>query len=162
MPRFAENTSVPTDRSKAEIERLVAKYGASAFQSGWEEGRAAVAFVMRERRVRFVLPLPPRDADEFRLTPGGRRHRSPEQRLTAWEQACRQRWRALALAIKAKLEAVECGISEFDVEFLPFIIDPATNQTVADRLVPQIEASYESARLGQRMAPIALLGGPAT
>ena len=37
-----------------------------------------------------------------------------------WEQACRQRWRALALVIKAKLEAIDAEISTFEEEFLPF------------------------------------------
>ncbi len=55
---YASRTSVPVDRSRAEIEQTLAKYKARAtavFQS--EEG-AAVAFEMHERRVMFRITLP--------------------------------------------------------------------------------------------------------
>ncbi len=71
-----------------------------------------------------------------------------------WEQACRQRWRALALVIKAKLEAVSAGISVFEDEFLANIVLP-DGQLVGQWLRPQLAVSYE----GGRMPP--LLPGPA-
>ena len=55
---YAADTSVPPEKSRAEIERLVTKYGATKFVSGWEEIGAAVLFEMRGRRVRFAIPLP--------------------------------------------------------------------------------------------------------
>ena len=39
-------------------------------------------------------------------------------------QACRQRWRALLLIIRAKLEAVESGITTLESEFLANIVLP--------------------------------------
>jgi len=59
-----------------------------------------------------------------------------------WEQACRQKWRALCLAIKAKLEAVESGISHFEDEFLSQIIDPITKKTVGELIRPELEQRY--------------------
>ena len=57
-----------------------------------------------------------------------------------WQQACRQRWRALALVIKAKLEAVETGIATFEQEFLAYIVLP-NGQSVGDTAIPAIEAA---------------------
>jgi len=50
-------------------------------------------------------------------------------------------WRALALVVKAKLEAVEVGISTFDEEFLSNIVLP-DNTTVGAHMIPQVERSY--------------------
>lgn len=64
----------------------------------------------------------------------------------AWEQACRQRWQALLLAIKAMLEAVAAGIAQFEDEFLAYLVDPTTNGTVGDLLRPQLEQRYLGSR----------------
>lgn len=141
MTRFAQNTEVSVDRSKLEVERILQRYGASAFQYGWMDSppQSVVQFVANNRVIRFVLPLP--DRNEFLITPKGRvRTESAAQK--EWEQACRQRWRALCLAIKAKLEAVESGIAEFEEEFLAYIVDPNTHQTVGELIRPQLDSEY--------------------
>ena len=96
--RYAEHTAVSVEKSKAEIERTLTRYGASKFMTGWDQDKAVMAFEMQERRIRFVLPLPDRKAKEFWNTPGGRL-RDEAGALEAWEQACRQRRRALAVGI---------------------------------------------------------------
>ena len=63
-----------------------------------------------------------------------------------WEQACRERWRSLALCIKAKLETVRSGISSFEVEFMPHFVIGPRGQTVADRIIPQLEESVKSGK----------------
>lgn len=143
MSRFAESTSVSTERSRAEIERTLQKYGAGGFMYGWQGTRAAIAFEMHGRRIRFELPLPERNDKAFLFTPARRNRRSDAQVLEAWEQACRQRWRALNLAIKAKLEAVECGITTFESEFLAHIVLPG-GQMFGDWAQPQIAQAYET------------------
>ena len=50
--------------------------------------------------------------------------RTAADQQSAWEQACRQRWRALLLIIRAKLEAAEAGISTLETEFLANIVLP--------------------------------------
>jgi hypothetical protein len=140
--RYAENTSVTSEKSRGEIERTLARYGADQFSYGWDANRAMIMFRAHERLIRFVLPMPDRTAREFRLTPTGR-DRSQSQAEQAWEQACRQRWRALALAVKAKLEAVEAGISEFEHEFMAQIVLP-DGGTVGDWMAPQIEQAYQT------------------
>ena len=91
--------------------------------------------------------MPDREAKEFthfRHSSGHVLPRSkPEAIENAYEQAVRQRWRALALVIKAKLEAVESGITVFDKEFMAHIVLP-DGKTVGEHMLPQIESSYET------------------
>lgn len=141
MSRYASSTLVSVNNSKAEIERLVERYGAGQFMSGWSAEQAVVAFSMEGRQVKFVLPMPSRD--EKRFTHHSKGARTSEASLKEWEQACRQRWRALALLVKAKLEAVESGISVFEDEFMANIVLP-TGRTVSEEIRPLIAAAYDS------------------
>lgn len=140
MGKYAANTSVSSELSRIEIEKTLIRYGADNFAYAMTAGKALIGFTMNERQIKFVLPLP--EKGEFRYTPTGR-DRSENSQYEAWEQACRQRWRALNLVIKAKLEAVECGISVFEDEFMANIVLPG-GQTVGDFMKPQIERAYIS------------------
>lgn len=68
--------------------------------------------------MRFTLPLPYRKDFPDRQAANGRWVSGEKE----WEQACRQAWRALALVIKAKLEAVDAGIVTFEEEFMAQIV----------------------------------------
>lgn len=143
MSRYAENTSVTSEKSRAEIEKTLERYGADQFMYGWDQEAAVVGFRMQNRMVRFVLPMPSRADPQFTRTPARGYARTPEQVHAAWEQACRQRWRALALVVKAKLEAVESGITTFEDEFMAHIMLPS-GETVGQWMKPQIELAYNS------------------
>ncbi len=145
MPRYAESTTVSSNRSRAEIEATLSRYGASRFMYGWDQQSAIIAFEMHGRRIQFQLPLPDKDASEFTSTPTGR-VRAASQATEAYDQAVRQRWRALALVIKAKLEAVDAGITVFEDEFMAHIVLP-TGETVGHWMRPQIETSYRSGNM---------------
>ncbi len=146
MSRFAESTSVSAEASRAEIERTLMRYGAAAFSYGWEGNKALVAFKMRGKFIRFLIQMPDKNDRQFKLTETRKWARSEEAAYKAWEQACRQRWRALALVIKAKLEAIESGISTFEEEFLANIILP-NNQTVGQYVLPQVDLAYETGKM---------------
>ncbi len=141
MPQYAENTTVSSEKSRAEIERILARYGADQFMYGWDSKGAVVQFRADGRHIRFVLNMPDRQDREITHTPERGNKRSPAQAEKVYEQAVRQRWRALALVIKAKLEAVESGITEFDAEFLAHIVLP-NGQTVGGWMLPQVEQAY--------------------
>jgi hypothetical protein len=145
VSRYAERTEVSSDRSRAEIERTLQRYGATGFMYGWQAGSAVVAFELHQRRVKFILPLPDKAAREFTHTESRRRPRSESQAHAAWEQACRQRWRALSLCIKAKLEAVAANITTFEHEFLAHFLT-ADGRTVGDHIIPQL-GSFEAPSL---------------
>lgn len=142
MAQYAESTQVPSDRSRAEIEKILTRYGADEFAYATRRDMAVVQFTAEGRTIRFTMPLPDRDDEAFTLTPTGR-ERSSTQAEQAYEQAVRQKWRALALVIKAKLEAVASGIVTFEQEFLPHILLPG-GRTVYQETAPAIEAAYSS------------------
>lgn len=148
MTRYAEKTSVDSSKSRAEIERILIRYGADQFMYGWDDNsenlKAIVAFRMNNRYIKFFLPMPSKS--EFNFTQGRKQKRSPRLALKAWEQSTRQRWRALALVIKAKLEAVESGITEFESEFMAHIVLP-DGQTVGQYMIPQIDRAYKDKKM---------------
>lgn len=143
MSRYAAQTSVSSDKTQAEIEKTLRRYGADEFARGWNADSVVLGFVAHGRQIRFTLPMPHRDDDEFRLTPSRKWEREPRAQEAAYEQAVRQRWRALLLILKAKLEAVESGIVSFESEFLSCTVLPS-GQTVTDWLDPQIERAYQT------------------
>ena len=144
--RYATATGVPADRSRVEIENILTRYGADQFMYGWEATRAIIGFRYSGKMVRFILPLPDPQSDEFHLTPSGKQRRTADGAKKAYEQANRQRWRALALIVKAKLEATETGVTTFEEEFLSYIVLP-DNQTVAEYMLPQVEEAYRSGEM---------------
>lgn len=140
--RYAAQTSVSSAASRDEIERILTRYGADQFMYGWTEGGAMIAFRAQGKQIRFVLSMPDRNAPEFIYTPAKRLRRTEDEASKAYEQAVRSRWRALALVIKAKLEATEAGISVFEEEFLAHIVLP-NGRTVAETALPAIQQMYE-------------------
>lgn len=151
MTSYGATTSVSVEASKAEIERTLQRYGATSFMQGWDAHRAAIGFVIAGRQIRFVLDLP--SPTERRFTHHSRGARTPDQARKEWEQACRQRWRALALVIKAKLEAVESGITTVEDEFLAHTVLP-DGSTAGAWMRPQIAAAYDTGA----MPPLLELG----
>lgn len=143
MSTYAAQTDVSTDRSIAEIRRTLQRWNADQFVWAEAADKAMVEFWMHNRRVRLVMPMPDRNSRQFTHTPERGRPRSQAQREQAYEQAVRQRWRALNLVIKAKLEAVETGIAAFETEFLGHIVLP-NGQTVGDAVAADIEFAYSN------------------
>ena len=137
MSTYAATTSVSTEQSRAEIERTLQRWGADQFMYGWDGDRAVIGFRASGRQIKFVIDLPDRNDREF--THHSRGRRTADAALKAWEQACRQRWRALNLVIKAKLEAVES-------EFLAHIVLP-DGSTVGNWIAPQIDTAYTTGQM---------------
>lgn len=161
MASYAADTKVPVSRTRDEIERTLTRFGASAFAYGWQgDDRAIIEFATHDRRVRFELPLPSRGERRFTHTATGQRRASAAIEKE-WEQGVRQRWRALLLTIKAKLEAIESGIETFEQAFLAWVVLP-DGRTVAEHTGPAIEAAYSTGsvppmlRLSPGSAPLAL------
>lgn len=143
---YAEKTNVSVAKSKADIEDLIQRAGAGQFISGYKDNLAVIGFTLANRQIKFILPLPSKDDDQFWYTPERRNKRSEEQAYAAWEQACRSRWRALYLIIKAKLEAVESGISTIEREFFYDIVLP-DGETIGQWMAPQLETAYKSGEM---------------
>lgn len=152
--RYAANTDVSSAASRDEIERTLTRYGADEFAYGWNQTTATVAFQLAGRRILFRIPLPDRNDKRFTHTPSRGTPRAPKAQEAEYEQAVRQKWRALALVIKAKLEAVESEITTFEEEFLAHIQLP-DGRTFGQAAIPVIAEAYRTGTMPE------LLPGPA-
>lgn len=139
---YAKETSVPVDRSRAEVEKLLGRYGATAFGYLNQGSRSVIVFEIDRRRVLMDLPMPSVDDPEVKFTAVGST-RTPAERDRAYQQAVRARWRALVLIVKAKLVAVEAGITTIEREFLADLALP-NGQTFGQWARPQLDHVYES------------------
>lgn len=157
--KFAEGTDVSVAKSRAELDEPLTRYGADRIAVFTAAKEAAVVFEMKGRRLMFRLPLPGKDEHQFTHANFGARgvqpRPSPQHVLDAWEKACRQKWRALLLAVKAKLVSVEEGVETFDEAFLAQIVLPS-GRTVGEESVPRITQMYKE----NKMQP--LLPGPSS
>lgn len=133
--RYASATEVSIGRTKAAIESLLVRHGAHDFASGWNATHDTMQFSLHSHTIRFVLPRI--DPQTLAVSPAGRK-RKPAAASKAMDQANKQRWRALLLVIRAKIEAVEAGIAIFEQEFLAFIVQP-NGMTIGDMIVPRIQ-----------------------
>lgn len=142
-PFYAQGTGVSVEKTRAELDTLLGKHGASsrAILTDDAADQALVVFVLRGLKYKLVLPLPKRAEHATRsLPPGGWRWSSDRQkawREKAWEQACRERWRQVLLLVKAKLELVRLGVTTAEHEFMADLV-LANGETVHHALGAEI------------------------
>ena len=148
MARYARNTTVNEHKSRMEIETTLQRYGASSFMYGSKDGKALIGFEVKDRQIKMTLKMPDRKEFEIDGRGHGRGVRVIDAALT---KAIRQRWRALSLVVKAKLEAVDCGIATFEQEFLAYMVLPG-GRTVAEELVPKLAAFYSEGKVPRLLA----------
>jgi hypothetical protein len=129
VTKYASRTRVPTEKTRTEIERVVKRYGATGFVSGWQGENVRIEFICRARHIRMTMVEPAPDL------------------------AKRQKWRALLLLVKAKLESVDAKIATFEEAFLADIVMP-DGRTVWESTREPIKLAYQGGP-----AP-ALLGPP--
>jgi hypothetical protein len=157
MASYAADTTVTVAKSREEIENTLRRYGADGFMFAEDRGTVTVMFRLQGRIIRFKLEMPARDDSRFTTYMRGsmRYAYADSAALKHWEQACRQKWRALALVIKAKLEAVSAGITTIEDEFLAHTVLP-DNTTFGEWAKPRLKEAYE---LGH-MPTTLMLEGP--
>jgi hypothetical protein len=141
--KYARRTKVTTDKSRAEIEKTLTRYDATGFMYGWTETGAVIGFMMKGKQYKCALRMP--DEGDFATNAAGSR-RPKAQIESAVKKSKLQRWRALSLVIKAKLEAVESEISTVESEFLPWMVLP-NGQTVGEWMKPQLDVIYQSGKM---------------
>lgn len=159
VTEFAENTKVPVEKSKMELDTLLMKHGAAnrGVQTDDINGKAAIAFVLAGLKYRLEIPLPriellPAPGDE----PRGWRGWSEEDRAAwvrkEWEQSCRSRWRAVLLLVKAKLELVRLKVSTVEKEFFADLVVPG-GQTMHAAMSESIQRALVDGTMPVLMLP---------
>lgn len=113
--RYAARSAVPVNQSRGEIESLLTRIGADSTAFMGDASAAAVAFRLRGRNYVIRLPYPEARNDRER------------------DQGIRSLWRALGLLVKAKLIAVESGVTTVEAEFLSHAMLP-TGQTLGEHI----------------------------
>jgi hypothetical protein len=138
---YAAGTKVPVGQSRAELERVLERYGADTFSYGQDGERAIVAFRANGRHVKFELP--PADVDRLRaldrplLAVGPTaRPRAAHPRAVARARARRE---GEARSGRGGHRVVRAG-----VHALP---DAADGTTAGEFLLPQVAEAYETGEM---------------
>ena len=169
MRAYAEGTQVSAEKSKSELDTLLAKHGATqrGVMSDDAEGTAVVFFRLHDRHYRLDVPLPKLGdyATPAELSWKQAKGKKVPQRWDHWtvaqrtqwvrwqhEQGCRERWRAVVLLVKAKLEIVQLGLSSAEREFLADLVLP-DGRRMHQALADKIAAAYL-----EGVTPVLLLG----
>src|SRR2546423_10071061 len=124
---YGAGTRVEVHRSRYELERFLNKFGARDVVFVEADANAAIQFAMHGQYVQLALPLPDPEHARFTHTPSGRR-RTVAAQERAYEQALREHWRSLVIAMRGKLQSVESGISTFEQEFSRFLVPQFTEE----------------------------------
>lgn len=153
---FAADTSVPVDRTRAEIGKLLAAWGCSAL--GWTdhlaEGAVELGFVWDPSvvarhgkqgsrcRIHWLLTcaqcqwkdgFPVTEQMLFRVRMRVKTGDDPQKK--------RQTHRLLLLKIKADLNAAEAGLAKAEEVFLPWIVD-GNGVSVSEHVLPRLRQAY--------------------
>ena len=139
VPRkFAQGTTVPSGKTRLEIEELLKKNGATSLIYGEQAGVGRLMFAMRGRQIRFNLKL-------------------VDERQQAAEH--RRRWRALLLVLRGKLESIQDDtIETFEEAFLAHTMTP-NGATVGEQMLPQLKDAYLTGRQPAMMLALPGSGG---
>ncbi len=123
--KYAARTSISVERSKAELEKTIKRWGADEYRAGWSARAKSelIDFSYENCSIRMHMTM------------------------TDDEQENRRRWRSMVLVVKAKLESVETGISTFQEEFMAHIV-MANGKTLAENIMPRL---LEAAQSGKRL-----------
>jgi hypothetical protein len=130
---YAENTAVPVERTKQELDALLQRHGATQRGMAVDDERheATCYFSLDGRQVLLRLPMP------------RRKDYGSQQR---WEQAGRARWRQVLLITKAKLEHIALKLSTVEHEFLADIRLP-NGSTVGQEIASGLHEMYATGRI---------------
>ncbi len=137
---YAKGTETTVERTRAELEAMLIRYGASQRIVGEndETSEAWVGFTMQARQVKLTIPLPKIEDVKF---PKAARDKSEARKRKLLEQSKRERWRAVVLLVKAKLETIALGLSTVEREFLADLV-LVDGQTLHGALREDIRKMY--------------------
>lgn len=139
---YAQGTQVDVSKTRGEIDRLLVKHGATqvGIMSDEVENRAAVLFVMKGAKFRIEIPLP--TAKDVAWS----------RRRVNLDQLRRERWRAVLLLLKSKLEIVRLGVVSLEHEFMADMVLP-NGGTVAEQIGHAIRNGLGSGDAPRMLGP---------
>lgn len=145
MSRYAQTTTVPIERSRQEINRIIQRWGAKGigWLDDWEHNRVILQFRFAHDaggipvlfNAQFTLQLD--REQEIRERCMGVRGLRQAQFEKEMANRGKREHRVLLLWLKGCFEAVEEGLVDPAVLFMPFYVG-ARGETVADVLMPAL------------------------
>jgi hypothetical protein len=133
VPILNYTTSISVDKTAAEIQKMLAEYGARAVLIEYSpEGLlSALSFRMEYNNVMVSFRLPAQ-IDPIYVILVNDYHVA--RKFKTREQASRVAWRIIKSWIEAQLALVEAEQVEMVEVFLPFAQNPATGETIFQQL----------------------------
>lgn len=144
-----ESTSVSIESSQGSLRKLLSKNGANGF--GFRESKinhpdlgetwvVGIEFTFDGSLVRMVVPCKPPDPKAIQAKARRARTKTADEiEYEMMDQEMRRIWRVLFYNTKARMEAVEEQVETFEQAFLAHLVDPATNQTLWQRMEPLMD-----------------------
>lgn len=152
MNRYAQKTNVSVEKSKFELDKLLGAHGATrrGVMADDTAGSAVVAFCLDGRPIRIEVTLPTAEsleADALNGRPPRGWKSWTDHKRQSWckkeaVQQRKQRWRALVLLTKAKLETISDGLSTVEGEFLAHLVMPS-GKRLLEEATPALVAALE-------------------
>lgn len=154
MASYASGTTVAAARTQGEIMGLLAGRGVTKIATMTDDENRVYTLAFQHEGVPYRCSLPLPDPNERRFTQHSRGFRTESAAREEYEKEVNRRWRAFGMVIKAKIVAVEEGISTMGAEFIGNAI-LGTGRTVAETHAPELA---QLVALG-RLPALALPGG---
>lgn len=126
MGRYAENTTVPVERSRAEMIATLGRFGVKKFGWDMQDDADVLFFEINGRGYRMLIVRPL--AKDLNIGP-----RTDVK--TALEKEWQRRWRANAMMLKMRLEFAESGDSTAEHELLPYLLMQGGKETLAEAVL---------------------------
>lgn len=148
---YAAGTTVAASQTQGEIMGLLGSRGVTKIATFVEPQKFSLAFEHGGVPYRVTLPLPDPDAARFTKYKQGSVwfDRTENAARELYEKELNRRWRAFGMVIKAKIVAVEEGISTMEAEFIGNLVLKG-GRTVAETYsedLPALAASGQVAHL---------------
>ena len=164
--RFAEGTSVSAEKSRIEIEQLLAKHGATqrSFATDDCTGRTVLTFRLSERMARISMAVDVSIIPDWTKSSWQQKVDCPKG-WGSWTTSKRREWvntkrdqlnrelmRRLLLVLKAKLELIQDGVTTFEREFLADILLP-NGETMHEAIRGRLAYAYDTGNMPLLLPP---------
>ena len=132
MPILNYTTQIDAEKTIAEIQKKLAKAGASAVMTEYDSDQllCAVSFRMMCNGIMVSFRLPAQIDRIYVLL----QHQADRAKYRTREQAVRTAWRIIKDWIEAQLAIVEAEQAEMVEVFLPYAQNPTTGKTLFEQL----------------------------
>lgn len=135
--KYAADTRVPVSKSRDELYRTLARYGATETFLHETANGLRVGFILGGLRIAFPFALPNRESYDTQA---------------GYDRELRRRWRVLILVLKGRFESIENEAETASAAFLPYLMLP-DGSTVGDEAIPRVREAYRSGRMPDTLLP---------